>query len=209
MNIFTKIKFFWRKPKVVIIAGNGRQAAKEAIWQVLSRYFKIGKDVLIFEAEPEDAEKLKFLIKKSSAPVLVVTHIGGIPSESDRDFFTGDKEKTIEFRKLAKILPTYGFLVLNFDDEAVREIKNETNSKELTFGFQEGADFQATDINVQENNTNFKINYKGNVVPFWLEKPFGKEQIYAALSAAAVGTAFNLNLIEISQALKNYHYSPM
>jgi len=216
-KIFEKIKFIFRKPKVVIVTGEGRACAKEAISQVLNEHFKIDNEILIFETDLEDIGKFKFLVKKSSQPVLVVTHIGDIPFDKDSNppstlpqagpFFAGEREKTVEIRKLAKLMPAQNFLVLNFDDETVREIKDETNLKEITFGLQEGADFQATDIKLN-TGTNFKINYKGNVVPVWLEELFGKEQIYSALSAAAVGTIFGLNLVEISQALKNYQSLP-
>lgn len=201
MNIFEKIKFLWRKPKVIIVTGNGRACAKEAIYQVLNQYFQAGKKVLIFETDLRNRKRFEFFIKNSTLPVLVVTHIGDIPF--DKDFFAGEIEKTTEIRKLAKILPVQGYLILNFDDETVREIKEETNLKEITFGFQEGADFRATDIKLN-SGTNFKINYKGRVIPVWLEKLFGKEYIYSALVAAAVGTILDLNLVEISQALKDY-----
>jgi len=208
MNLINKIKFLLKKPKVVIVTGEGRACAKEAIYQVLKQYFKIGSEILVFETNLTNsalAEKFKFLITKSSLPILVVSHVGDIPPE--KDFFAGEKEKTLTIRKLAKTMPAQGFLVLNFDDETVREIKDETNLKELTFGFQEGADFRATDLKLN-TGTNFKINYKGNIVPVWLEKLFGKEQVYSALSAAAVGTVFDLNLVQISQALKNYQSLP-
>lgn len=209
MNIFEKIKFLLKKPKLIVVTGNGRFCAKEAIFQVLNKYFKIGKEILIFETDLEKEKKFKFLIKHSSLPLLVVTHIGDIPF--DKDYFAGEKEETGSIQKLAKLLPSYGYLILNFDDETIREIKDYNPptalSHKLTFGFQEGADFQATDINLN-SGTNFKINYEGNVVPIWLEKLFGKEQIYSALAAAAVGTILGLNLIEISQALKNYHSLP-
>ena len=208
MNFLSKIRFYLRKPKVVIVTGQGRSCAKEAIFQVLKPYFEIGKNILLFEADLTDypvREKFKFLVRNSSLPILVVTHIGDIPP--DKNFFAGEKDKTLEIRKLAKSLPPYGYLILNFDDETVREIKAETNLKEITFGFQEGADFRASDIHFN-TGTNFKINYKGNLVPVWLEKLFGKEQIYSALAAACVGTIFDLNLVEISQALKNYHSLP-
>jgi len=207
-SIFNKIDFILRKPKVIIVTGAGRLCAKEAIFQVLKDYFKIGKEVLIFETELKnflDIEKVNFLIKNSSLPILVVTHVGDIPS--DKDFFAGEKEETKEIRKLAKSMPPFGYLVLNFDDETVREIKDETNLKEITFGFQERADFYASDIKIN-GGTNFKINHKGNVVPIWLDGIFGKEQIYSALSAVVVGTIFELNLVEISQALKNYRSLP-
>jgi UDP-N-acetylmuramoyl-tripeptide--D-alanyl-D-alanine ligase len=208
MNIFEKIKFILKKPKVIIVTGAGRVSTKEAIFQVLKKYFKIGNEVFIFDSDLTNypgGEKFKFLIKISSLPILVVTHIGDIPF--DKDFFAGDREKTEGIRKLAKMMPAQGWLILNFDDETVREIKDETNLKEMTFGFQEGADFQASDIKLN-HGTNFKINYKGSIVPVWLEGLFGKEQIYASLAAAAVGTIFDLNLVEISQALKFYQGIP-
>lgn len=236
MNIFNKFKFLLRRPKVIIVCGEGKDCAKEAIYQVLKPYFELGKEILIFAPDLTNyppGEKFKFLMEKSSLPVLVITHVGDIPYDPvrsfrnqrvksftsdgdlkhgtsngvDKNFFAGEQEKTREIRKLAKSLPSHGYLILNFDDETVREIKDETNLKEITFGFQEGADFRATDIKLN-SGTNFKINYKGNVVPVWLEKLFGKEQIYSALAAAVCGTIFDLNLVEISQALKNYYSLP-
>ena len=206
MNFISKIKFILKRPKVIIVTGKGRASAKEAIFQVLKLHFKIGKDILIFESDlREEIRQFEWLIKNSSLPVLVVSQVGEIPF--DKDFFAGEREDTLEIRKLTKALPVFGYLILNFDDETVREIKDETNLKEITFGFQEGADFRATDIKLNKG-TNFKLNYKGSIVPVWLEKLFGKEQIYSALASAAVGTIFDLNLVEISQALKNYKGLP-
>jgi len=203
LNFISKLKFLSRRPKVVVVTGNGRQTAKEAIFQVLSSHFKVGQEVLILETDLQDVEEIKFYLKNSSLPVLVVSHLGDIPP--DKIFFAGEKNEKI--RKLAKTMPSQGFLVLNFDDETVREIKDVTNLNELTFGFQERTDFKASDIKLN-GGTNFKINYKGYVVPVWLDKLFGKEQIYSALAAASCGSIFGLNLVEVSQALKNYQSLP-
>ncbi len=222
MNIFEKIKIILKKPKVIIVTGNGRVCAKEAIQQVLKPHFSVGKEILVLESDlknTRDLKRYKFLINQSSLAVLVVTHAGDIPLE--QDFFAGEREKTEEILSLAKILPSSSYLVLNFDDETVREIGDLTNLKTLTFGFQERADLRASDIKINgwEANsarqarepvlgTNFKINYKGNIVPVWLERLFGKEQIYSALAGVGIGIIFDLNLVEISQALKNYHSLP-
>ena len=242
MNIFEKIKFLLQKPKVVIVVGEGRACATKAIQKVLGKY---KNEILIFETDISLSEfniskfrHIEFLIKNSSLPILVVTNLGDIPPEKDCNpptirgastqveegggrvgvpqagpFFAGEKNEKIE--ELAKTIPTQGFLVLNFDDEAVRKIADIANLKTLTFGFQEGADFRVSDVKFNGRDassscqtreepvlgTNFKINYKGNTVPVWLEKLFGKEQIYSALAAATVGVIFDLNLVEISQAL--------
>jgi UDP-N-acetylmuramyl pentapeptide synthase len=41
-------------------------------------------------------------------------------------------------------------------------------------------------------------------VPIWLKNLFGKENIYAALAAAMVGEILGINLVEISNGLKEY-----
>lgn len=224
-NILSKILFSIRKPKIIIVVGNGKKLAKEAVLQVIKPNFKIGINVLLFETDLEDSKELKefeFFVKKSSLPVLIVTNLGEIPA--DKDSFVGDKKEAEKIQKLAEKIPARGYLILNFDDEIVREMAINRSFKKFTFGFQEGADFRASDIKINpvreseesgdlkgadfsngvNGGTNFKINYKGNVVPVWLEKSSGKEYIYSALTAACLGTIFNLNLVEISQALKNY-----
>jgi len=211
-EIFNKFVFFWKRPRVIIITGNGRQTTKEAIFQVLKNYFKIGKEILIYEtdlANLAEVKKFKFFLRKSRLSILVVTHIGEYHPE--REFFAGELEKVSGIIELIKELPARGYLVLNFDDETVRDLKNQTNAHPLTFGFGARANVRATDLVLTQTptlGTNFKINYEGNIVPIWLERLFGKEQIYSALAAAAVGEVLDLNLVEVSAALKSYHGLP-
>lgn len=198
-NILKKIAFLWKRPKIIIIGGDNRETTAESVFYLLKQYFKVEKfsqgfpnilnifqkDILIFDAGLINSQTLKdfkFLIKKSRLPILVITN-------------SGDK-------LLEKISPSKGYLVLNFDKKESREVKEKNNLQEITFGFQEGADFRATDINLGDG-TNFKINYKGNIVPIWLEKVSNEEEIYPVLGAIAVGIILGLNLVEISNALKN------
>ncbi len=214
-NLFSKILISIKKPSIIVVTGQGRDTAAEAIFQTLKPYFKVRKifdfnlplnlaqnEVLIFQSADKEIREYENFLRASPFPILLIAQVGDIPS--DIDFFAGEREKIEETLNLAKFLSAKTNLVLNFDDETVKAVNDLTNLKTLTFGFQEGADFRATDI-MLNHGTNFKINYKGNTIPVWLEKLFGKEQIYAALSAAAVGLIFNLNLVEISQALKNYY----
>ena len=204
MKLLEKIIFLLRRPKVIIVTNNGKELTRATICQVLEKYFKKDKDFLIFDSDlidPLDFDKFKFLIKHSSLPVLVATHTGEIPQ--DKILFAGNTEKTIKIRELVISLPFRGFLVLNTDDETVKDLKINNS---LTFGLSEKADIQASDIKVN-GGTNFKIIYKGNIVPIWLGKIADKEQIYATLAAVSVGAIFGLNLVETSQALKNFRTS--
>jgi len=218
MNLLTKLIFRFKSPPIVIIAGNNRSCAAEAVFQILKPFFEIAKiqkinpgsilknKILVLRSEDKNARDLYFFIKKSSKPILVVTHISEMPPGVN--FFAGDVKRVQEITKLAGCLDVGDFLILNFDDETVREIEQKTLARPLTFGLQKGADFRATDIHMNEIATNFKINYQENIVPVWLKDLFGKEQIYAALAAISVGVRFGLNLVELSQALKNYKSFP-
>lgn len=255
MNFLLRVLFNFRKPKVVVVTGKGFALSGEAIYCVLKKHFRVRKlngpprfhqffqllkkDIFIITANPRELTfpTNRYLLEKSSLPIIVVTDAGDISSKED--LFAGDRENTAEIEKITKLLPAQGHLVLNFDNDVVREIKNLANAKTLTFGFQEKADIWISDVNSDINEparngyakgvaggTNFKINYQGKIVPVWLaptpnedKSPsaakidevsprygigVGKEQIYASISAVAVGIIFGLNLVEISQALRNY-----
>lgn len=205
MNFLSKLIFFLKKPKVVIVTGEGRACAVKAISQVLEQRFEIGKDVLIFEFADKDIKGASFFLKKFQKPILIVTRVGDIPF--DKNFFDGEKEKIKNTSLLAKTLPEHTTLILNFDDETTREIGDGIDLNTLTFGFQKEAGFRTSDVMVN-GGTNFKLNHKGKVIPIWLKRVFGKEQIYSALTAIVVGTIFDLNLVEISQSLLDYHSLP-
>ena len=127
------------------------------------------------------------LVKKAVSLVL------GKSPGFQREVLVTDSQKIAD-------LPIERYLILNYDEENIRKIKNSKPERILTFGFQEGADFRASDLKIN-GGINFKINYKENVVPIWLKEEGNKNQIYAVLAAACVGTIFDLNLVEISQII--------
>lgn len=223
-NFLTKIIFLWKKPKVVVIIGKDSSKAAEAIFRVLVRSFAVKKislssginfesilrtDILIAQSESDDFAGMDFLIKNSGFPILIVSHFTEISSWNSVNPVWPEKAG-----KLAEIIPESGCLILNFDDETIRGLKNKARARVLTIGFKKNADLTASDVfetrapSISEkdkavcNGTNFKVNYKGSIVPIWLNNLFGKESIYAALAAVGTGVFFDLNLVEISQALK-------
>ena len=168
MNIFEKIKFLLRKPKIVVLTDNNRELVKRIAARIVGSSF---------------AEDLSEAKKKK----LSSTWIG-------REVLFADDIEKID-------LSSRKYLIFNFDKEGIRKIKEMTPVKALTFGFQEGADFQVTDVKIN-GGTNFKVNYQGKIVPIWLMGTKSPEEIYPVLAAVAIGTALGLNLIEISQILK-------
>ncbi len=195
-----KLLFLIKHPILIIVLGREQASAVQAISHILKKHFGRTK-CLILEKAPS-----KFFVKKARKTILVSTAVGEIPA--DEVLFAGEKKDTAETIKLTKSLLSSSHLILNFDDATVEEIKYETKASSLTFGLSEKADFCASDIHIKQNGTNFKINYRGNIVPVHLSNFFGKEQIYSALAAFSVGLALGINLVEISQALKSYQSLP-
>jgi len=216
MNFLIKSNLFFRRPRVIVVTGKSSALSAEVIYQVLVRKLKVRKvslqniplvssdEILIIESNLKELSSLSFLIKNSSLPILLVTNLGKILA--DNIFFTGEKEDVDGILKFVNTLSKNSQIVLNFDEEGMKVIRNLANLKTVTFGFGEGADFLASDIKYN-HVTNFKLNYQGNTVPIWLDFPAEKEHIYNALAAIAISAIFNLNLVEISQVLKDMKIS--
>jgi hypothetical protein len=70
------------------------------------------------------------------------------------------------------------------------------------------ADLKISDVNVGQEGINFKANYRGSSVPFWLagDNEVSDEQAGLKVQAAAViitnHLARGLNLVEISQIMR-------
>jgi len=154
---------------------------------------------------------LKLLLNIARPNISVITAVGDIPVHVE--FFSGPEEVAREKARIIEYLPVASFAILNFDDETVMDLKDRTRAHIMTFGFGRGSEIQITRF---ENHSeegkpvgvSFKLEYGGSFVPARLDGVFGKAQAYAAAAAAAVGLVFGLNLIKISEALKNYKPAP-
>ncbi|KKT57405.1 MAG: UDP-N-acetylmuramoyl-tripeptide-D-alanyl-D-alanine ligase [Candidatus Giovannonibacteria bacterium GW2011_GWC2_44_9] len=157
---------------------------------------------------PRDFDKLLKIVRPD---IGIVTAVGEIPVHVE--FFSGPEEVTREKSKLVKNLSSDNWAILNFDDETVWSMsalgeKLKTNASVIGFGFGNGADILASNYKISKEGISFKMDYKGSSVPVRLKNVFGKHFVYAALSATAVGIIFEMNLIEISEALSRYHAPP-
>lgn len=214
LNFLSKLIFLRKRPKVIVVGGADSSLVVETVFQVLKEFFKTKKveekikikdtlknDILIFElSEKISPEKFKFWLKNSSQPLLVISQLGEIPPEE----IVFASSPSPDLKGLASHLPSFGYLILNFDDETIRSIGDKLNVRQITFGFGENSRFQITDYRITKNGTNFKINFGGNILPIWLQNLFGKKNIYSVLAAVCLAYALNLNLVKISQNLKKY-----
>ncbi|MBU4284899.1 hypothetical protein KKF60_01685 [Patescibacteria group bacterium] len=170
-------------------------------------------DFLILEMGADKPGDIKYLLDFVHHKVGVITAVGEIPVHVE--FFESPEKVAEEKRTLLKMLDKEGIAVLNYDDERVRKMLGNINIKTMTYGLDEKADVKATNyelkiINQGKNisELNFKLDFKGSSVPAKLINVLGYQHLYSALAAAAVGIIFNVNLIEISEALKQIEPIP-
>jgi UDP-N-acetylmuramoyl-tripeptide--D-alanyl-D-alanine ligase len=141
----------------------------------------------------------------------VVTSIGEIPVHVE--FFQSAEQVAKEKANLVRSLNKDGWAVLNCDDERVRMMARRTSAQIFTYGFSERADLRALSFeqhldNLEDAGLSFKVDYQGNNVPIRLRDIYAQHQVYSVLAAVAVGLIFKMNLVEITQALKDYESPP-
>ncbi|PIZ76473.1 MAG: hypothetical protein COY04_01340 [Parcubacteria group bacterium CG_4_10_14_0_2_um_filter_7_35_8] len=167
-------------------------------------------EILVLEMAADHPGDIKYLTELAPCKIGVVTAIAPVHLEFFRTVENIAKEKQV----LVSHLKSDNWAVLNGDDDLTFEMQEKTQAKVLTFGFLDRVRVKAkepmisheTGTQGQEliSGMNFKLSYKGSAVPVLLSGALGEHQIYSALAAATVGVIYDLNLVEISQALRNY-----
>ena len=167
--------------------------------------------ILVLEMGADKPGDIEYLIEIAKPKIGIVTAVGDLPVHLE--FYSGPEEVAKEKSKLIQVLPSDGFAVLNYDDEAVFRMNDLSRAEKMTFGFNSGADIRASDLMYFieagkdiAGGLAFKLNYNNNSVPFRLPNALGRHQIYAVLAASAIGLHFGMNLVEISQALEKMEF---
>ncbi|HOX30272.1 MAG TPA: hypothetical protein P5080_04235 [Candidatus Paceibacterota bacterium] len=214
-RIFPKIFYQLKKPKTVIVIGDERATAAEAVFLVLSKHGKAKKiqkpwplivasqETVIVEKDisaKEDFKEAVFLAKHSSLPVIVITRSndGSCPPDILNNFL----ESLFSQKNLVPKI------IYNSDQADLKKALGQIPAENKSgYGFLPEAEFRASDVRIAKE-LNFKVNVKGNTIPVWLGRAFGEEQVLSALAGMAAGRVFGLNLIETTQALKDYRSAP-
>jgi len=167
-------------------------------------------DFLILEMGADKPGDIKYLIDFVHPKIGVITALGDIPVHIE--FFKGPEQVAKEKRNIVSCLKDDEVAILNYDDKAVKNMSEGLKSKTLFFGLDPNADIKAFnyDLNIKQDGTelNFKLEFKGNSVPAKLVNVLGVQHLYSALAATAVGVVFNMNLVEIVEALKQFRPLP-
>jgi UDP-N-acetylmuramate: L-alanyl-gamma-D-glutamyl-meso-diaminopimelate ligase len=107
----------------------------------------------------------------------------------------------LAFKRLAVLVPRNGLLLLGADSPLAAKLADRAQSPVETFGTGDGLDWQATDIQVTEAGTTFKVRRKGTLVGTFKVPLLGVHNVRNALVGIAVGSAVGLDLKQIGESI--------
>lgn len=164
-------------------------------------------EYLVLEMGVDREGDMDYLLKIVRPDRAVLTNI----SHSHLEYFGSIDKIKKEKMKLLHGLKKGGVAIVNSDNNFLKDIKEELKVPLINYGFESGANILARDLNFVlpfgdlKNNfygVNFKLEYKGAVVPVILPGVISKSSVYSVLSALAVAISFDFNLMGLIDCLK-------
>lgn len=175
-------------------------------WLRAARKNTEDRSTLVLEMGADAPGDLARLCDIAPPDLSVVTAVG----ESHLEKFGTTEAIFKEKRTLIDKLNKDGVAVLNRDDERVWDMRSKAPGKVISYGFHAEADVRAAEqVSYAcsfdgECGMHFKVHAQGSTVPMFVSGALGRQSIYAALAAIAVGSERGMNLVEIADALRSY-----
>ena len=177
-------------------------------WRLIFIKDKNYPEILVLEMGVDRPGDMAYLCSIATPEVGIETAV----SYSHLEFFGSVNNIKKEKQVLIENVDNKGLSVLNYDNELTREMAEVSRAKVITYGLHEGASLQAQDISYNFSKgdydlsgLHFKMSYDGSIVPVFMKNVLSEPAIYAALTGAAVGLHFGMNLVEVAGALNNFN----
>lgn len=161
--------------------------------------------VLVLEFGDDKPGDLKKLLKLVRLDAGVLTSIG----PTHLEHFKTVEEVLAEESQIVTTLKPDAWAILNCDDLRVRSLAELAMCRTVSYGFSGYAAVRCVDSAPAQDSrgdwgTEFSLQFQHQSVPVFIPGVLGRHSVFAALAAAAVGIAFNLDLLEIGQGLLRY-----
>ncbi len=160
-------------------------------------------ECLILEMGIDHPGDMNYLVEIARPSRAVITKLG----TAHLQFFKSLEELHAEKFKLAEALSEDGWIIYNADDDKLSSLVEKSTKRSIGFGFSEGAEVRAEQASLVINGEGivgqgFKLIYKGSTIPVILPSALGRPAIYAALAAAATAATYDINGLDIANALR-------
>ncbi len=221
-----KIARFYRgqfKIPVIAITGSaGKTTTKEMVASVLSRRYRVLKNIAtennhigvpmtllnlnssheaaVVELGTNHFGEIKYLTRIANPTIAVLTNIG----ESHLEFFKTRQGVFKEKFDIIRYMHNRGIVVFNNDDQMLRQIKSKKLKHRLvTFGVEQKCGYRAENISKKNN---FSLEFQVKDKMFILKSP-ARQNVCNALAAICCGTLLKVKTQDIQNALKSFRFS--
>jgi len=177
---------------------------------LLIRLDKNYPKILVLEMGADHPGDIKYLTSFIPVKIGIITDISPVHLE----FFKTISAIAAEKSNLIKSLPKNGFAILNTDNRLINEMKTKTKAGIIPYGLLPQAKVKGSEIAISRNfnskdiftiqGISFKLIYQGKTIPVLLPRVLGEHLVYNALAAISVGIAYNINLHDVIDSLKNF-----
>ena len=166
---------------------------------------------LVLEIGADRPGDIKKITKWLSPDIVVVTRLGDIPAHVE---FFGSPEALVEEKShLVSALKKDGTLIINNDDKHALSMKKKFDGMVITYGLDRGAALSASHQQIvykkdAPSGVTFKVSYNGNSMPVTISGVLGIQHIYPVLAALSVGEHLKLNMVNMTQSIKEHSGAP-
>ncbi len=120
------------------------------------------------------------------------------------DIYPDMEALRIAFRRLVNLIPQHGLLLLGADCAEASGLARLARSPVETFGFTEGADWRAGEMEPVGDHTRFEVTYRGDRLGHFEVPLSGAHNVRNALAALAVGHAVGISPERLRTGLRSF-----
>ncbi|MEA1964128.1 MAG: UDP-N-acetylmuramate--L-alanine ligase [Candidatus Aerophobetes bacterium] len=161
---------------------------------------KLGDDEYVVAESDESDGSFLFLHPK----ICILTSL----EDDHLDFYKSKKNLLNSFVQFVERLKPEGTLIINRDDEQLREILERTNlhpsQKLITYGINSRAELCADKIRLKEFTSLYRVKYKGDVAEEIKLSLAGEHNIYNSLGAIGVGISLKIGWDKMKKSLSSF-----
>ena len=136
---------------------------------------------LVLELGVEKKGDMEYLLEMVRPSWVVVTNIEGSYSDAESNL----DEIFEEMKLLTEKLPSKGKLILNFDDDRVKELSDFSKAEKISYGFSDGVEAQASNLKTTVQGQTFDFSFQGKHESVEIKK-YGRHNVYAWMIAKIV-----------------------
>jgi UDP-N-acetylmuramate: L-alanyl-gamma-D-glutamyl-meso-diaminopimelate ligase len=120
------------------------------------------------------------------------------------DIYANLEEVKLAFRRLTNLVPRTGLLLLGYDSPDAAALEATAASPVETFGLNDGATWQAHDLQTRDGIMRFGVRRRGEPFGAFESPLLGVHNVRNALAAIAVGTRAGLGPQELATGLRAF-----